>query len=212
VFANFARPGRFADRASLLTTSVGEFGLRQRFVWQKIGTSDQARLVHVCGDANGTAAAPANSPFARAIKRNFQNHQPVCPGDIIRQVVAEREVSGYVSIRFHRNSRTGLRFFFVVYQCWVTLLPTFFLFFELCRAICIVVLHQYRANRFEPPISAVITYGLQRRSGTVSSVRLLLQLNYPEFEIVIVNDGSKINARGSANRIRACPTSPKLFP
>lgn len=43
---------------------------------------------------------------------------------------------------------------------------------------------------FEPPISLVVT-AFNEEAVIVPTVRSLLQLEYPEFEIVIVNDGSK---------------------
>jgi cellulose synthase/poly-beta-1,6-N-acetylglucosamine synthase-like glycosyltransferase len=45
-------------------------------------------------------------------------------------------------------------------------------------------------TNFEPPISIVVA-AYNEEAVIVASIRSLLQLNYPEFEIVIVNDGSK---------------------
>lgn len=42
---------------------------------------------------------------------------------------------------------------------------------------------------FEPPVSLVVT-AYNEEAVIVATVRALLQLNYPEFEIIIVNDGS----------------------
>ena len=43
---------------------------------------------------------------------------------------------------------------------------------------------------FEPPISLVVT-AFNEESVIIPTVRALLQLDYPEYEIVVVNDGSK---------------------
>jgi cellulose synthase/poly-beta-1,6-N-acetylglucosamine synthase-like glycosyltransferase len=43
---------------------------------------------------------------------------------------------------------------------------------------------------FEPPVSLVVT-AYNEESVIVQTVKALLQLDYPEFEIVVVNDGSK---------------------
>lgn len=43
---------------------------------------------------------------------------------------------------------------------------------------------------FEPPISLIVT-AYNEEAVIVPTIRALLQLNYPEFEIVVVNDGSK---------------------
>jgi cellulose synthase/poly-beta-1,6-N-acetylglucosamine synthase-like glycosyltransferase len=43
---------------------------------------------------------------------------------------------------------------------------------------------------FEPPISVLVP-AYNEEAVIVSSVRSLLQLDYPEFEVVVVNDGSK---------------------
>lgn len=43
---------------------------------------------------------------------------------------------------------------------------------------------------FEPPVSLIVT-AFNEEAVIVPTVRALLQLDYPEFEIVIVNDGSK---------------------
>ncbi len=46
---------------------------------------------------------------------------------------------------------------------------------------------------FEPPISLIVT-SFNEESVIVPAVRALLQLEYPEFEILIVNDGSTDNS------------------
>ncbi len=43
---------------------------------------------------------------------------------------------------------------------------------------------------FEPPITLIVT-AFNEETVIVPTVRALLQLNYPEFEILVVNDGSK---------------------
>jgi cellulose synthase/poly-beta-1,6-N-acetylglucosamine synthase-like glycosyltransferase len=43
---------------------------------------------------------------------------------------------------------------------------------------------------FEPPISLIVT-AFNEESVIIPTVRALLQLDYPEFEIIVVNDGSK---------------------
>ena len=65
-------------------------------------------------------------------------------------------------------------------------------FFSLPRHMQRQVLHQLPQPHtdFEPPISLVVT-AFNEEVVIVSAVRSLLQLNYPTFEIVIVNDGSK---------------------
>jgi len=45
-------------------------------------------------------------------------------------------------------------------------------------------------TNFEPPISIIVA-AYNEEAVIVASIRSLLQLNYPEYEIVIVNDGSK---------------------
>src|SRR5687768_11453635 len=46
---------------------------------------------------------------------------------------------------------------------------------------------------FEPPISLVVT-AYNEEAVIVPTIKALLQLDYPEFEIIIVNDGSKDNS------------------
>ncbi len=46
---------------------------------------------------------------------------------------------------------------------------------------------------FEPPISLIVT-AYNEEAVIVPTVKALLQLDYPEFEIIIVNDGSKDNS------------------
>jgi cellulose synthase/poly-beta-1,6-N-acetylglucosamine synthase-like glycosyltransferase len=43
---------------------------------------------------------------------------------------------------------------------------------------------------FEPPVSVLVP-AYNEETTIVASVRSLLQLNYPEFEVIVVNDGSK---------------------
>jgi cellulose synthase/poly-beta-1,6-N-acetylglucosamine synthase-like glycosyltransferase len=45
------------------------------------------------------------------------------------------------------------------------------------------------ASRHEPPVSIIVQAG-NRQAGIVASVRSLLQLDYPQFEVIVVNDGS----------------------
>ena len=47
---------------------------------------------------------------------------------------------------------------------------------------------------YQPPVSILVPACNEERS-IVSSVRSLLRLNYPEFEIVVINDGSKDGTR-----------------
>jgi cellulose synthase/poly-beta-1,6-N-acetylglucosamine synthase-like glycosyltransferase len=65
-------------------------------------------------------------------------------------------------------------------------------FFTLPRYMQRQVLHKLPQPQtdFEPPISIIVA-SYNEEAVIVASVRSLLQLNYPEFEIVIVNDGSK---------------------
>ena len=65
-------------------------------------------------------------------------------------------------------------------------------FFTLPRYMQRQVLHKLPQPQtdFEPPISLIVG-AYNEEAVIVASVRSLLQLNYPEFEIVIVNDGSK---------------------
>ncbi|MBI4828484.1 MAG: glycosyltransferase family 2 protein [Nitrospinae bacterium] len=44
-------------------------------------------------------------------------------------------------------------------------------------------------SRFEPPVSVIVP-AYNEAVSIAASVRSLLQLNYPEFEIIVVNDGS----------------------
>ena len=64
-------------------------------------------------------------------------------------------------------------------------------FFSLPRYLRRQVLHQLPQphTKFEPPITLIVT-AYNEEVVIVSSVRSLLQLNYPEFEVLIVNDGS----------------------
>lgn len=62
-------------------------------------------------------------------------------------------------------------------------------------------MREYRANylppglrEYQPPVSIVLPAHDEERS-VVSSVRSLLKTNYPEFEIVVVNDGSSDRTR-----------------
>lgn len=52
---------------------------------------------------------------------------------------------------------------------------------------------------FEPPISLIVT-AFNEEAVIIPTIRALLQLDYPEFEIVIVNDGSTDNSLGVLTR------------
>ena len=52
------------------------------------------------------------------------------------------------------------------------------------------LLHPLSPSGFEPPISIIVP-AYNEESTIVSTVRSAMQLVYPEFEIVVVNDGSK---------------------
>jgi cellulose synthase/poly-beta-1,6-N-acetylglucosamine synthase-like glycosyltransferase len=52
---------------------------------------------------------------------------------------------------------------------------------------------------FEPPISLIVT-AFNEEAVIVSSVKALFQIEYPEFEIIIVNDGSTDNTLGVLNQ------------
>lgn len=44
-------------------------------------------------------------------------------------------------------------------------------------------------NGYEPPVSLIVA-AYNEEAGIVASIRSLLQIEYPEFEIIVVNDGS----------------------
>lgn len=54
-------------------------------------------------------------------------------------------------------------------------------------------------NGFEPPISLLVP-AYNEETTIVASVRSLLQLNYPDYEVVVINDGSK---DGTLERLRS---------
>ncbi|WP_112180532.1 MULTISPECIES: glycosyltransferase [Paraliobacillus] len=83
-----------------------------------------------------------------------------------------------------------------IYMIIVITFYTVILFFSTLQ-----VRKQYRLNRTEPyenyldesftrPISVIVP-AYNEEAGVVQSVRSLLTINYPEFEIIVVNDGSK---------------------
>lgn len=59
------------------------------------------------------------------------------------------------------------------------------------------VIHQFPQSQtgFEPPVSLIVT-AYNEEAVIVPTVRALFQLDYPEYEILIVNDGSKDNTLG----------------
>lgn len=63
---------------------------------------------------------------------------------------------------------------------------------------------------FEPPISLIVT-AYNEESVIVPTVRALLQLDYPEFEILIVNDGSKDNSLAVLTQEYALEPLPVAF-
>lgn len=82
--------------------------------------------------------------------------------------------------------------FFFIGLNLVYILLNVLAFFSLLRHMPRQILHKLPQPHtdFEPPISLIVT-AYNEEAVIISSVRSLLQLNYPEFEIVIVNDGSK---------------------
>lgn len=62
----------------------------------------------------------------------------------------------------------------------------------------------------EPPISLVVT-AYNEEAVIVSSVQALLQLDYPEFEIVVVNDGSKDRTLEVLTQAFALEVFPEAF-
>ncbi|HVR82554.1 MAG TPA: glycosyltransferase [Luteimonas sp.] len=63
---------------------------------------------------------------------------------------------------------------------------------------------------YQPPVSIVVPAFNEERS-IVSSIRSLLQLNYPEFEIVVVNDGSSDATRDAVIREFAMHEFPEAY-
>jgi cellulose synthase/poly-beta-1,6-N-acetylglucosamine synthase-like glycosyltransferase len=63
---------------------------------------------------------------------------------------------------------------------------------------------------FEPPVSILVT-AYNEEAIIATSVRSLLQLNYPEFEVVVINDGSKDDTLGVLTREFALRPFPEAY-
>ena len=63
---------------------------------------------------------------------------------------------------------------------------------------------------FEPPISLVVT-AYNEEAVIVPTIKALLQLDYPEYEILIVNDGSKDNSLAVLTQEYALEALPMAF-
>jgi cellulose synthase/poly-beta-1,6-N-acetylglucosamine synthase-like glycosyltransferase len=63
---------------------------------------------------------------------------------------------------------------------------------------------------FEPPVSILVT-AYNEEAIIATSVRSLLQLNYPEFEVVVINDGSKDDTLGVLAREFALRPFPEAY-
>ncbi|GGM18860.1 glycosyl transferase family 2 [Paraliobacillus quinghaiensis] len=83
-----------------------------------------------------------------------------------------------------------------IYMVTVIVFYTIILFFSMLQ-----IRKEYRLNRTEPyedymdesftrPVSIIVP-AYNEEAGVVQSVRSLLTINYPQFEIIVVNDGSK---------------------
>jgi len=63
---------------------------------------------------------------------------------------------------------------------------------------------------FEPPVSVLVP-AYNEEATIASSVRSMLQLNYPEFEIIVINDGSKDGTLAALQREFALVPFPEAY-
>jgi len=93
----------------------------------------------------------------------------------------------------------SMQWFFMIYFVAINLA---YLFLNYVSAYQIVrYMREYRANylpaglrEYQPPVSIILP-AYNEETSVVSSVRSLLKTSYPEFEIVVVNDGSSDRTR-----------------
>jgi cellulose synthase/poly-beta-1,6-N-acetylglucosamine synthase-like glycosyltransferase len=95
-----------------------------------------------------------------------------------------------IVIAFHAFQWVALLFFVVVNGGYIPLnVLTFLTLPRYLRTRVLADLPQQHTD-LDPPVSLILT-AFNEEAVIVDSVRSLLQLDYPEFEIIVVNDGSK---------------------
>lgn len=74
------------------------------------------------------------------------------------------------------------------------------------------IIHKFPHSEtgFEPPITLIVT-AFNEEAVIIPTVKALLQLDYPEFEILVVNDGSKDNTLGVLSEEFALEQLPVAF-